>query len=138
MAKKEAEKDSYKEAYMNLLAKQADTEKQVKFFRKVLSESSDPELKAALQESSRTRTVPLIMDENRNYAKEIKDLLLSRLKGSKDPEFTEINGEMVVSFEDYGPKYKLVLKGPLRRIRPADNTVMTPRPAYKPKGVPRQ
>jgi hypothetical protein len=121
MAKRDEDERLKELAYLSNL------EKEVKFLREVVQKTNDPELTKALREASQKRSAPLMMDPDRDYKKEVYDMIKERFKGSKDPEFQVINGALVVLFPDYGPKYKLVLHGPMRRLRSTSKSLEEPR-----------
>jgi len=73
-------------------------------------------LKRVLQ-SRATRSTLMIVDEDRDYVKELQTIILERLGGSANPTFMLKNDEIVVRFDEIGPQFKLVIRGPLKRIK---------------------
>lgn len=76
----------------------------------------------AFIEASLSRSSPVNMQrEDAAYKKELKTLILERFKNSANPKFVLDKNELVAIFDEdeMGPRYKIILKGPMRRIRTA-------------------
>ena len=122
MSKKNDDGDN---PYQDLMKKLAAIERENRTLKKLMDSSDDKMLSAAAREASASRSAPVIMDPDRDYIREVLEAIANRTKGLKDPEFQYNNGQLLVIFDDLGPKYKLKVYGPIRRMRYGGSRIRT-------------
>lgn len=111
----ESEKPITQSQYLSLVAKLEKAEaREAKLLEEV---ESAKQLRKALREAQEYKGAPMIMDPNRKYAKELQDIIAERTKGLADPRIEIKDGVLTAFFDDFGPRYRILIKGPFKRLR---------------------
>jgi hypothetical protein len=75
-------------------------------------------LAKAIQNARANRGRLVIEDPDRDYRAELQELLFERLKTIGNPKFVMKNKEIVATFDEIGPRFKVKITGPFVRLRP--------------------